>query len=90
MIKDDLLREYLISEGLEDSIIFENPSYESAIVGYDIVSNRIVYDFEKMVEDLEKEDGISREDAIDFIMYNTVRALSYQENGPIIINMLEI
>ena len=90
MIKDELLREYFINEGLEDSIIFENPSYESAIVGYDIVSNRVVYDFEKMVEDLEKEDGISREDAIDFIMYNTVRALSYQENGPIIINMLDI
>lgn len=33
MIKDDLLREYFINEGLEDSIIFENPSYESAIVG---------------------------------------------------------
>lgn len=90
MIKDNLLREYFINEGLEDSIIFENPSYESAIVGYDIVSNRVVYDFEKMVEDLEKEDGMSREDAIDFIMYNTVRALSYQENGPIIINMLDI
>lgn len=90
MIKDDLLREYFISEGLEDSIIFENHGYESAIVGYDIVSNRIVYDFEKMVLSLEEEDGISREDAIDFIMYNTVRALSYQENGPIIINMLEI
>lgn len=73
------IREKLIEYELEDSIIFENPSYETAIIGYDVISNRIIYDY----------DNMTHEDAMDFISYNTLRALPYVKNGPIIIGLFE-
>lgn len=36
-----------------------------------------MYDFEKMVECLQEEDGMDEMDAIEFIEYNTIRALPY-------------
>ena len=35
---------------LDDAVVFENPSYETAIVGYDVHSNRIIYDYELMID----------------------------------------
>ena len=43
-------RDLLVELGLEDSIVFENPNYDSAIIGWDENSGRIIYDYEKMVE----------------------------------------
>ena len=68
-------RSILNEIGLEDSIVFENPDYDSAIVGYDSVENRIVYDYEKMVDHLMDNDGMTYEEAVEFIEYNTIFAL---------------
>ena len=36
------------------------------------------------------EDGMTYEDAVDFISYNTLRALPYAgENGPIVLRSIE-
>ena len=44
-------RRQLLNElNLEDSIVFENPDYDDAIVGFDENSGRIIYDIEKMAE----------------------------------------
>ena len=40
-------RELLKEIGLEDSIVFENPDYDSAIIGYDANNYRVIYDFQK-------------------------------------------
>lgn len=81
-------RELLNEMGYEDAIIFENPHYDSAIIG--VTSNeRVVYDYDKMVKFLMDEDGMTEEDAIDFIEYNTIRALPYYPDGPIVIHPLE-
>ena len=86
MSRRDLLNEL----GMEDSIVFENPDYDSAIVGYDENSGRIIYDIEKMAEHLMDVDGMTYEDAIDFISYNTLRALPYAgESGPIVMRGIE-
>jgi len=53
-VKRDLLCEL----GLEESVVFENPDYEDAIIGWDENSGRIIYDYEKMVECLMNEDGM--------------------------------
>ena len=37
--KRDLLNEL----GMEDSIVFENPDYDSAIIGFDENSGRVIY-----------------------------------------------
>jgi hypothetical protein len=83
-------RDLLNELSLEDSIVFENPDYDAAIIGYDESSGRIIYDFEKMAECLMDEDGMSYEDAIDFISYNTLRALPYAgADGPIVMRGIE-
>ena len=83
-------RELLNELSLGDSIVFENPDYDAAIIGYDENSGRIIYDIEKMTECLMNEDGMTYEDAIDFISYNTLRALPYAgENGPIVMRSIE-
>ena len=83
-------RDLLCELGLEDSVVFEHPDYDSAIIGYDANDSRVIYDFEKMVEHLMKADNISYEEAVDFINYNTLRALPYAgSNGPIVLMSIE-
>lgn len=76
-------RELLNQLGHNDSIVFEHPSYDEAIIGVDS-NERVVYDFEQMAECLMKDDGMSYEDAVEFIEYNTIRALPYMPNSPIV------
>lgn len=83
-------RDLLFELGLEDSVVFEHPDYDSVIIGYDANDSRVIYDFEKMVEHLMRVDDISYEDAVDFINYNTLRALPYAgSNGPIVLMSIE-
>lgn len=42
-------RDLLVELGYEDSIVFENPDYDNAIIGTDD-NSRVVYDYDKMVE----------------------------------------
>jgi hypothetical protein len=82
-------REILCDAGYEESVVFENPDYDSAIVGVTDEGN-VVYDFNKMVDHLVERDGMTRDEAVEFIEYNAVRALPYAgEKAPIIITMLK-
>lgn len=68
----------------EDAIVFDNMSYDGSIVGV-TTDGRVVYDYDKMVEELMEDEQFSYEEAADWIDYNTIRALPYAgENGPII------
>lgn len=67
--------EMLYDMGYEDFVLFENPDYDSAIIGISD-DNRVIYDYEKMVEDLMVTDGMEWLDAAEFIDYNTLRAYS--------------
>lgn len=83
-------RELLNELGLDESIVFENPDYDSAIIGYDANDNRVVYDFDKMVEHLMDNDGMTYEEAVEFIEYNTIRAIPYAgSNSPIVVHNIE-
>lgn len=82
-------RDILCDHGYEESILFDRPDFDSAIIGV-TEEGRVVYDFWKMVEQMQKDDGISAEEAIEFIEYNTIRALPYAgELAPIIMTRLE-
>ena len=74
-------RDLLVEMGMEDLVVFENPDYDSAIIGVSH-DNRVVYSFEKMVECLMEEDGMTDEEAIEFIEYNSI---PYSPDGPIIL-----
>ena len=60
----------------EDAIIFDNPNFDDSIVGITVEGN-VVYDYDKMVSELMEDNNISRQDAIDFIECNTIRAITY-------------
>ena len=65
--------------------LFDNPSYPNSIIGisYD---NRVIYDYDLMIEELMEEEDLSFEDALEFLEYNTLRALLYMGNdAPIIL-----
>jgi hypothetical protein len=69
----------------EDSIVFDNPSFDNSIIGI-TTDGKAVYDYEKMVAELMKDDDISEQEAIDWIEYNTIRAIPYAgDMAPVII-----
>lgn len=80
----------LLEKGYEGIIVFDSPSFKSALIG---VTNdrRAVYDLDKMVESLVTEDNVSEEEAIDFIEYNTLRAIPYEGiHAPIVMFTLDV
>ena len=81
-----MTKEDLEDFGCEDVVVFENPDFGDSIIGID-TNNRAVYSLEKMIENLMISDHMEYEDAADFISYNTVRSLSYQEGAPIIVDL---
>lgn len=85
MFKDiEELKSYITDRGYEDIVVFDNPSYVTAVAGL-TEEGRVVYDFDRMADYLVKTDGMEYEDAIEFIEYNTVRAIPYfGPNAPII------
>jgi len=73
----------------EDSIVFDRPAFDNSIIAI-TTDGRAVYDYHKMVVELMEDDGISEEEAIDWIEYNTLRAIQYAgDMAPIVVFMLE-
>ena len=78
-------RDTLCELGYEDAIVFENPDYEDAIIGT-THDDRVVYSFDKMVEWLMEKDGMEYEEAVEFIEYNTLRAIPYfGDRAPVVL-----
>ena len=66
-----------------------NFSYDTALIGV-TDDNRAVYDFSKMVDWLVKTQDFTYEEAVEWIDYNTIRALPYcGEDAPIIMFPLD-
>ena len=59
-----------------DTVVLENPSYLNAMIGI-TDEGALCYSYEKMIECLMEEDKMEQEDAMEFINYNTIRALPY-------------
>lgn len=76
-------REILDEMGYSDSVVFDSPEYDDAIMGVDS-NGRVVYSYEKMVECLMREDGMTEEEAIEFIDYNVIGALGNSSDKPIV------
>lgn len=81
MENNNARREILNDIELGESLLLDG--FDNAIVGYDGESSRIVYDFELMAECLMDQDGMDYEEAVEFIEYNTIRAIPYfASEGP--------
>ena len=88
-------RDFLAENYGDDVVLFDNPSFDSAIIGV-THDYRAVYDYNKMVDSLANEyieEGHTEEEAVDmaveWIDYNTLRALPYVSNGPVVLFNLE-
>lgn len=80
--------EKIEAAGFEDVIIFDNPSYDDALVGV-TEDGRAVYDCDKMVAWLVTTWGITNAEAVEWIEYNTLRALPYAgPKGPLVMYSL--
>ena len=79
------VKERLIEAGYEDVLIFSVYSYDSAFVGVS-EDNRAIYDYDLMVDWLAQHEGFTEDEAMEWIDYNTLRALPYGgEKAPIIL-----
>ena len=67
-------------------IYFDEPSYEEALIG-ETDDGKVVYDYYGMIESLMKNEGMSDEDASDFISYNTIRFAPYlKDRAPLVVD----
>ena len=72
----------------EDAIVFDRPAFDNSIIAV-TTDGRAVYDYQRMVAELMEDDEISEQEAIDWIEYNTLRAIPYAgDMAPIVVFML--
>ena len=80
---DQEVRDYLIENGYEDTLLYDSPGYSEAFVG--VTTDGIaIYDYERMVQCLMDE-GMDEIDAIEWIEFNCVGCKG--EGMPMIINV---
>ena len=81
----DRVEELLLDNDLEGAAYFTGDDYDTAILGY-TDDGRLVYLYEKMVDWLVKNDNMTPDDAVEWLDYNTIRAIPYMgEKAPIIV-----
>ena len=72
----------IVDAGFEDVIIFDG--YDDAFIGVS-EDGRAVYDYDLMVLWLIEHEGMTEDEAVDWISYNTIRSLPYVgEKAPIV------
>lgn len=83
---ENLAEKRLLEEGYDGVIIFNNFSYDTALVGV-TNTHRAVYNYELMLEFLVSKEGFSDYfEAAEWIDYNTLGALpSFVDRSPIIL-----
>ena len=80
------LNEYIESVQIEeDVLLLDNHSYDNSIIGF-TEDFRPIYDYDLMVEELMMDEGWDETEAVEWLEYNTLRALPYMgERAPIIL-----
>jgi hypothetical protein len=76
-----------IREKLPDcALILDNESYDNSIIGVTL-DGRVIYDFNLMVEEYMLDNDCSEIDVVEWIEYNTMRAIPYfGDKAPIVVN----
>ena len=64
-------------------VVFDNLDYDSALIGI-TEDNRAVYDYDLMIKYLMDTQGWDETESIEWIEYNTLRALPYVQGSPIV------
>lgn len=81
-------KERLEENEVEDgAVYFDHPEFQDPIIGttFDVPA-RVVYDYNLMIEEYSRKQGVTTEEAADFISYNCARSASYLgSSAPIIV-----
>lgn len=86
-MKDKLqqLKDHICDLGYEDAVVFDDPAYVDAYIGMSH-DGRVIYSYDRMIECLIAEDGMAFDEAMEFIDYNTIRAIPYAgDRAPIVL-----
>ena len=67
----------------ENSILLENYSYDGAIIGA-TKEGSVLYDYDLMIQWLQETEDFSYDDAVEWIEYNTLRAIPYFQSKGIV------
>jgi hypothetical protein len=78
----------MLAENYEGTKILTERYFDTAIVGI-TNEDRVVYDFDKLVEALVTNEHMKLHEAQEYIEYNVIRALPYiKEQAPVILYSL--
>ena len=78
------LKQLISDLGYEDVRVFDDYDYADAFIGMSN-TDRAVYSYDKMIEWLMLKENWTYEEAVEWIDYNTMRALPYYPDGPIVV-----
>lgn len=68
----------------DGAMVLDNASYDNSIIGTTL-DGRVIYSYSRMVEEYRVEHNCSEVDAVEWVEFNTIRALPYMGNkAPII------
>ena len=82
-------KDKILDNGYENIVIFDNVGYDDALIGVS-EDGRAIYDYDLMVKWLVDNDNMSISDAVEWIDYNTIRALPYAgDEAPIIMYRID-
>lgn len=76
---DVSIEQYLYELGYEDVVCFKDYDYRTAIVGV-TDDNRLVYDYDMMIDYLMEEDDFTYDEAVEWIDYNTIGSLHHDDD----------
>ena len=81
---NDELKDWLVNQGYENSIVLENPSYRNAVIGVS-EDGRVIYSARIILQDMMIDEDLEYEEAFEHFSYNLLRSLPYMgEMAPII------
>ena len=70
------------------SIVLDNAYYDNSIIGTTL-DGRVIYDFNLMVEEYMTDNDCSELEAVEWIEYNTMRAIPYMgDKAPVVVNWI--
>lgn len=71
----------------DGAIVFDNYAFDNSIIGVTL-NDRVIYAYELMVRELMDETGWDEMSAMDWISYNVIGSLGYQDgNFPMIVSL---
>lgn len=70
-------------KGINEDLVYlgDTPEqYQDAIVGITYDNNHVIYDVDKFIDLMMVQDGMTHEEAEDWVSYNTQRSIEYMRN----------